>query len=120
MTDRSTRRAPSEVRRPLPKETGDRFASLVHADTTTIPSMLLLMILPSPAMSRSETGHLLQLFGVSALHRDLRGGAIELPNVIGRKFDGSRSDVLSRRASFSAPGIGTIHGFWARSQASAI
>src|SRR5512132_4540025 len=46
-------------------------------------------------MSRSETGHLLQLFGVSApLHRDLRGGAIDLPNVIGRKFDGSRSDVL--------------------------
>src|SRR5881628_2472096 len=44
---------------------------------------------------RSATRHLLQVLGVpSPLDRDLRGGAIDLTEIVGREFDRSRSDVL--------------------------
>src|SRR5271166_7072510 len=43
----------------------------------------------------SETRHSLQMFGVPGpLHRDLRGGAFDLAEIVGRERDGSRSDVL--------------------------
>ena len=38
---------------------------------------------------------LLELFGIaSPLHRDLGGGALDLAEIVGRQFDGSRADVL--------------------------
>src|SRR5216684_3858572 len=44
---------------------------------------------------RSATGHLLQMFGVpSPLHGDLRGGALDLMQIVGREIDGNCSDVL--------------------------
>jgi hypothetical protein len=44
---------------------------------------------------RSAAGHLLQLFEVaSPLHRDLGGGALDLPEIVGCQVDASRSDVL--------------------------
>ena len=40
------------------------------------------------ASNRSATGHLLQLFRIpSPLHRDLRGGGIDLTQIVGREFD---------------------------------
>ena len=48
-----------------------------------------------PHLLHSAAGHLLQVFGVPGpLHRDLRGGAIDLTEIVGRQFDGSRSDVF--------------------------
>jgi hypothetical protein len=53
------------------------------------------------------------------LHRDPGGGAFDLAEVVGRQRDGSRPDVLVEATEFLVPGMGTIHGFWASSQASA-
>src|ERR1035438_2826101 len=45
--------------------------------------------------SRSAAGHLLQLFRVpSSLHRDLGGGAVNLTEVVRRKFDCHSSYVF--------------------------
>src|SRR6266849_5651537 len=64
--------------------------------TTTFPSMFLLIILtPACHDVRSETRPSLQLFGVpSPLHRDLRGGAVNFAEIVGRQFEGHCSDVL--------------------------
>jgi hypothetical protein len=40
------------------------------------------------SVCRSAPGHLLQLFGVSSsLHRDLGGGFVDVPQIVGREFD---------------------------------
>ena len=54
------------------------------------------------------------------LDRDLRGGAVDLLQILGRELDRSRPDVLVQALQLPGAGIGTIHGFWASSQASAI
>src|SRR5438093_1451513 len=46
-------------------------------------------------MLSSETGPFFQRLGVARpLNRDLRGGASDLAEIVGRKFDCDRSDVL--------------------------
>src|SRR5215212_1082335 len=46
-------------------------------------------------ITRSATGHSLQLFGVpSPLHSDLRRGALDLAEIVRRELDGSCADVL--------------------------
>jgi hypothetical protein len=43
----------------------------------------------------SKAGHSLQMFGVaSPLHRDLRGGAFDLAQIVAGERDGRRADVL--------------------------
>src|SRR5512132_290286 len=96
---RSTRRAPSTTLAPC-VERRRAVASprplLAPVMTTTFPSMLLLIILtPACHDGHSAAGHALQLFGVARpLHRDLRGGAFDLLEIVRRKLDGSRYDVL--------------------------
>src|ERR1051325_11427672 len=47
----------------------------------------------------SQAGHSLDVFGVSSpLHVDLRGGAVNLAQVVGRKLDFNRADVLLHAA----------------------
>jgi hypothetical protein len=62
----------------------------------TFPTLLLLIALTLGGPERRlETGHLLQLFGIpSPFDRDFCGGAIDLAEVVGRKFDCCRSNVL--------------------------
>src|ERR1022692_1498482 len=50
---------------------------------------------------RLATGHLLDVFGISSpLHRDLRGGAVDVTEIVRGKFDGSCSDVLLQARQF--------------------
>lgn len=45
--------------------------------------------------NRSAAGHLFRVLSVpSPLHRDLRSGAVDLTQIVRRKFDRSRSNVL--------------------------
>src|SRR5207245_8987691 len=69
----------------------------------------------------SAAHHFLQLFGVpSALHRDLWAAVSSSRRSSGESSTFTASMFSSRRASLVVPGMGTIHGFWASSQASAI
>jgi hypothetical protein len=63
---------------------------------TTFPSMLLLISWLLLAIDgRSAAGQLLEVFGIpSPLHGDLRGGVLDLTEIVGCKFDCYRSDVL--------------------------
>ncbi len=48
-----------------------------------------------PSGCCSPARHLFQLFGVaSSLHSDFRGGAVDLVEIVGRKFYCKGSDVL--------------------------
>jgi len=62
----------------------------------------------------------LSLWVAVPLDGDLRGGGIDVPKVVGRKLNRGRGDVLIKAAELRRPGIGTIHGFCASSQAKAI
>jgi hypothetical protein len=53
-----------------------------------LASSIDLCLACAAGLCRLATGHLLQLFGVpGALHRDLRGGAVDLMEIAGREFD---------------------------------
>src|ERR1017187_8592850 len=50
---------------------------------------------------RLAAGHLLDVFGISsALHSDLRGGAVDVTEIVRGKFDGRCSDVLLEARQF--------------------
>jgi hypothetical protein len=50
---------------------------------------------------------------------ELCGGALNLLEVVGCQFNRNRAKIFFKAISFVVPGIGTIHGFCASSQASA-
>jgi hypothetical protein len=54
------------------------------------------------------------------LHGDLRGSIVDLAEIVAGKLDCDCSDVFFQAMRFVVPGIGTIQGFWASSQAIAI
>jgi len=73
------------------------------------------------AAYRSETGHPLQVFGVSSPCTVIPEAALSISfRSSGVSSTDSASMFSSSRYSFVVPGIGTIHGFWASSQARAI
>jgi hypothetical protein len=51
------------------------------------------------------------------LYRNLGDGALDLTDIVGAKRDVGGGMFSSRRLSLVVPGIGTIHGFQARSHA---
>src|SRR5437773_862772 len=60
---------------------------------------------------RSATGLSFQVFRVaSALHRDLRGSALDVAEVVGREFDGNRTDVLLQAREPPGAGDGNNPG----------
>ena len=63
----------------------------------------------------------LEVLGVSgSLDLDLGGGTVDLAEVVGGQLDGGCTEVLVQALAWrQVPGIGTIQGFWASSQASA-
>jgi hypothetical protein len=55
------------------------------------------------------------------LHRDLRGGALDVAEIVRPELDGNCADILVQaRERLRVPGMGTIQGFWASNQASTI
>jgi hypothetical protein len=54
------------------------------------------------------------------MHRDVGSGGINVAEIIRREFDGDSPDIFLQAMQLRSPGIGTIHGFWASTQASAI
>src|SRR5271170_4494666 len=96
---RSSRRAPNTT--PAPSAERSRALAsprplLAPVMTTTIPRMLLLMILDLGLPRHlSATRQSLQVFRVPRpLHGDLRGGALDLAQILRRELDGERADVF--------------------------
>jgi hypothetical protein len=72
-------------------------------------------------VGRSQAGHPFQVLGVAgAVHLDLRGAGLDLGEVTGGELDVGGADVLLQPSGPAGAGDGTIQGFWASSQASAI
>ena len=75
---------------------------------------------PSVRPEASATGQLLEALRVPiAFHADLRGDASISIRSSGVSTTSAAPMFSSRRCRFVVPGIGTIHGCWASSQASA-
>jgi hypothetical protein len=56
---------------------------------------------------RSATSQSLQVFGVSGpLHRDLRGGALDVAEIVRRELDGNCADVLVQALQLAGAGDG--------------
>src|SRR5271170_6610038 len=96
---RSSRRAPNTT--PAPSAERSRALAsprplLAPVMTTTFPRMLLLMILDLGLPRHlSATRQSLQVFRVPRpLHGDLRGGALDLAQILRRELDGERADVF--------------------------
>jgi hypothetical protein len=77
------------------------------------PSLLLALVMTTtfPTLdsgrqdNRSEIGHSLEVFRVaSSLHRDLRGGAFDLTEIVRGKFDRGCSVVLVQAPACGCPG----------------
>ena len=66
--------------------------------------------------------HFLQMLGIAGtLHINLRNRAFDIAQIDGRQLDARAADSLRTTGlAFVVPGIGTIHGLCASSQASAI
>src|SRR5262249_15331491 len=64
-----------------------------------------------PPVSLSATGHSLQLFRISSsLHRNLRGGDIDLTEILRRQLDSNGSDVLLQAMQLPGAGDGDNPG----------
>jgi hypothetical protein len=86
----------------------------VKAARAIVATQQLVSFCDAIFVGRSATDYLLQLFGIPGpLHSDLRGGTVDLPEIIGDQFNSSCSEVLVQPMQFRvAPGIDTIHGVW--------
>lgn len=68
-----------------------------------------------------QVGHAFCGFVVpAALDFDLRRDGLDLGKFVGSQFDVGGADVFFEPVWFPGAGVGTIHGFWASSQARAI
>src|SRR5512147_2563303 len=96
---RSWRRAPSTTFAPCAERcraVASPSPLLAPVMTTTLPAMLSLMTLtPACRDGRSETGPLLQGFGVPRpLDRDLRGSAFDLAEIVRRELECNGAEVF--------------------------
>ena len=60
---------------------------------------------------RPLSDRLVEVFGIpGTLHGDLRGGGVDIAEIVRRELDGTCAEVLAQALEPPGAGMGTIHG----------
>jgi hypothetical protein len=97
------------------------FSSIADSVLESLSPPPLRSLAPPETCRPLAIDQFLQVLRVpSSLHRNLRSSAINLAEIVGCYLNGGGADVFFQPVHLRCAGMGTIPGFWARIQASAI